>query len=48
MYAFSKLTKLSFEKGKLHNASLIAGIRAILTILKYNVDPEIDITTATY
>src|SRR6266542_4243915 len=35
IYAFNKLTELSFEKGKPHNASLVAGIRAILSILEY-------------
>src|SRR6266540_76241 len=30
IYAFNKLTELSFEKGKPHNASLVAGIKAIL------------------
>src|SRR6266540_5360897 len=48
IYAFNKLTELSFEKGKPYNASLIAGIRAILIILKYDEDPLVDVTTATY
>ncbi len=48
IYAFNKLTKLSFEKEKPHNASLVAGIKAILTTLEYAEDPRVDITTATY
>ncbi len=48
IYAFNKLTELSFEKGKPHNALLIAEIRAILTILEYDEDPPIDVITATY
>src|SRR6266498_197767 len=42
IYAFNKLTKLSFEKGKLHNASLVAGIKAILTTVKYVENPRVD------
>ncbi len=48
VYIFNKLTKLSFEKGKPDNALLIAEIKAILTTLEYDVDPEVDITTAVY
>jgi len=48
IYAFNKLTELSFEKGKPHNASLIAGIKAILTTVKYAENPKVDIPTATY
>src|SRR6266498_4293548 len=48
IYAFNKLTELSFEKGKPHNASLVAGIRAILTTLKYAERSQVDIPTATY
>ncbi len=48
IYAFNKLTKLSFEKGKPHNASLVAGIRAILTTLEYAENPQVDVTSATY
>src|SRR6266498_1825016 len=48
IYAFNKLTELSFEKGKPYNASLIAEVRAILIILKYDEDPLVDVTTATY
>src|SRR6266498_4408269 len=36
IFAFNKLIELSFKKDKSHNVSLIAEIRAILTILKYN------------
>ncbi len=35
MYAFNKLTELSFEKEKPHNASLVARIKAILTTVEY-------------
>ncbi len=35
IYAFNKLAELSFEKGKPHNALLVAGIRAMLIILEY-------------
>src|SRR6266511_590893 len=48
IYAFNKLMELSFEKGKPHNASLIAGIRAILIILEYAENPQVDVTSATY
>src|SRR6266540_1977738 len=48
IYAFNKLTELSFEKGKPHNASLVAGIRAMLTTLEYTENPKVDITSATY
>ncbi len=48
IYAFNKLTELSFEKGKPHNPSLVAGIRAILTILEYAENLRVDITSATY
>src|SRR6266498_3770869 len=48
IYIFNKLTKLSFKKGKPHNASLVAGIRATLTILKYVENPQVDITSAIY
>ncbi len=44
VYAFNKLAELSFEKGKPHNPSLIARIRAILTMLEYDADPKVDIT----
>jgi len=48
VFAFNKLAKLSFDKGKPYNVSLITEIRVILTTLKYDADPEIDITTAIY
>ena len=48
IYAFNKLTELSFKKGKPHNALLIAGIRAMLTILKYVEIPKTDVTSVTY
>src|SRR6266542_7136991 len=48
IYAFNKLTKLSFEKGKPHNASLVAGIRAILITLEYAKKPKVDMPSATY
>jgi len=48
IYAFNKLTELSFEKGKPHNTSLVAGIRAILTILKYAENLPVDVISATY
>src|SRR6266498_1399937 len=48
IYAFNKLTELSFEKGKSHNASLVAGIRAILTTLEYAENPQVDVASTTY
>ena len=48
IYAFNKLAKLSFDKSKLHNPSLIAGIRAILLTLEYDAEPEVNITTAIF
>src|SRR6266498_3405479 len=48
IYAFNKLTELSFEKGKPHNASLVAGIRAMLTTLEYAEKPKVNVTSATY
>ena len=48
IYAFNKLTELSFEKEKPHNASLVAGIRAMLTTLEYAENPRVDVTSATY
>src|SRR6266498_2500633 len=48
IYAFNKLTELSFKKGKSHNASLIAGIKAILTTIEYAENPRVDIPTAMF
>ena len=48
IYAFNKLTELSFEKGKPHNALLVAGIKAMLTTVEYSENPRVDIPTATY
>ena len=48
IYAFNKLIELSFEKEKPYNASLVAEIRAILTILEYAKNSRVDVTTATY
>src|SRR6266540_3347189 len=48
IYAFNKMTELSFEKGKPHNASLVARIRAILTTLEYAEKPKLDMMAATY
>src|SRR6266540_3529966 len=48
IYAFNKLTELSFEKEKPYNALLVAGIRAILTTLKYIENPPVDVASATY
>jgi len=48
IYTFNKLIEFSFKKGKPHNTSLIARIKAILTTLKYDEDLLIDVTTATY
>ena len=48
IYAFNKLTELSFEKEKSHNVSLVAGIKAILTTVKYAEELSVDIPTATY
>ncbi len=44
IYVFNKISKLFFENKKSHNASLIAGIRAILTTVEYDNEPEVDIT----
>src|SRR6266498_5745618 len=48
IYAFNKLIELSFEKGKPHNASLVAGIRAMLTTLEYAEKLQVDVISATY
>src|SRR6266540_1058390 len=48
LYVFTKLTELSFDKGKPHNALLIAGIRVILITLEYDAESEVDITTAIF
>ncbi len=48
IYAFNKLTELSFKKGKPYNVTLVAGIKAILTTLEYAEKPQVDIPTATY
>jgi len=48
IYAFNKLTELSFEKGKPHNASLVVGIKAILTTLEYAEKLKVDIPAATF
>ncbi len=48
IYAFNKLTELSFKKGKPHNPSLVVGIKAILTTIEYAENPKVDIPIATY
>ena len=48
IYAFNNLAELSFKKEKIHNASLVAGIRAILTTLEYAENLRVDVTSATY
>src|SRR6266540_6504597 len=48
IYAFNKLTELSFEKGKPHNPSLVTGVKAMLTIVEYAKNPQVDIPTAIY
>src|SRR6266542_6746590 len=48
VYAFNQLTELSFEKGKPHNPSLVARIKAILTTVEYTENPRVDIPTTTY
>ncbi len=48
IYAFNKLTELSFEKDKSHNTSLITEVRAILTTLEYDKDLRVDVTMVTY
>jgi len=48
IFAFSKIAELSFEKGKSHNAFLIAKIKAILSTLAYDFQPEVDITIAIF
>jgi len=48
IYAFNKLTELSFEKEKPHNASLVAGIRVILATLEYAENLQVDVTSTTY
>ena len=44
-YAFSKLAKLSFEKEKPHNPSLVVRVRALISTLEYDSKSEVDITT---
>jgi len=46
LYAFSKLVELSFEKRKPHNPSLVAEIRVLISILKYDSEPEVDTITS--
>ena len=48
IYAFNKLSELSFDKGKPYNPLLIAGIRAILITLEYDAEPEVNITTGIF
>src|SRR6266540_2150633 len=48
IYVFNKLTELSFEKGKSHNTSLVARIKAMLTTVEYAEKPRVDISIATY
>ncbi|SRR6266498_5751297 len=48
IYVFNKLIELSFKKEKPHNASLVIGIRAILTTFEYAENLKVDVTTATY
>jgi|SRR6266498_2591400 len=48
IFVFNKLAELSFDKGKPYNTSLIAGIRAILTTLKYDAKSEVDIITGIF
>jgi len=48
IYAFNKLTELSFEKGKPHNALLVTEIKAILSTLEYAEMPKVDIPAATF
>ena len=48
IYAFNKLTKLSFEKEKPYNASLVVEIKAILIIIEYSENSRVDIPMATY
>jgi len=43
IYIFNRLAELSFDKGKPHNASLIAEIRVIMTTLEYDTELEVDI-----
>ena len=44
LYAFNKLKELSFEKRKSHNPSLVVGLRTLVSILKYEEKPKVDIT----
>ena len=48
IYAFNKLTELSYEKGKPHNLSLVVSIKTILTTVEYAEKLSVDIPTATY
>ena len=48
IYAFNKLTELSFEKENPHNTSLVAGIRALLITLEYAKKLQVDAISATY
>ena len=45
LYIFNKLAKLFFEKDKPHNPFLVARVRVLIVILKYDNEPEIDIAT---
>ncbi len=47
LYTFNKLVELSFDKGKPHNPSLIAGIRAILSTIEYNEKPIEEVQMST-
>src|SRR6266540_7387531 len=48
VYSFNQLTELSFEKGKPHNPSLVARIKAILITVEYAENLRVDIPTAAY
>ncbi len=43
LYAFNKLVKLSFEKEKPYNPSLVARLRALISTLKYERESEADV-----
>ena len=48
LYAFNKLIKLSFDKEKPHNPSLVARIRVLILTLKYDSESEVDIVTGIF
>jgi len=44
LYVFSKLAELFFAKGKPHNLSLVAGLRALVSTLEYSKESKVNVT----